>query len=114
MNDIPCENCKEFYDLQKRIPISLPCGHSLCKVCLADVFKRLSYIKCPVDSKKHFLKLDDFPTNFLVRKLISGEITTYASSSQIAKPINTEPVMKKSKSTPDNADTSSKVIYFFL
>ncbi len=73
VNDIPCDNCGEMYDNDKRKPICLPCGHTFCKSCLNEIWKRLSYIKCPQDNKKHFLKIDDFPINFLVQKIITGD-----------------------------------------
>ena len=85
MNDIPCENCGLALDTDKRNPVCLPCGHTVCKSCLTDIWRRLAYIKCPIDSKKHFLKLEDFPTNFLVQKLIAnnGNLSVKPSTDQL-------------------------------
>jgi len=85
MTEIPCENCSEILDSDKRNPMVLPCGHTICKTCLADIWRRLAYIKCPIDAKKHFSKLEDFPTNFLVQKLINNDIKVSGKSSDDTK-----------------------------
>lgn len=104
MSEIPCESCNELLDLDKKKPICLPCGHTLCKSCLNDIWKRMAYIKCPIDSKKHFLKLDDFPTNYLVLKLISNE---KLANKTTTKNLNIG-IVKKNTVTGGKLDSSRK------
>ena len=32
--DLGCCICKSFFDLNKKKPLSLPCGHNFCTSCL--------------------------------------------------------------------------------
>jgi|LauGreDrversion4_2_1035121.scaffolds.fasta_scaffold1370325_1 hypothetical protein len=72
-NNIICETCKESYNVDKKKPIYLPCSHTFCKQCLADNLKKNSYIKCPIDSKKHFQMLEQYPTNQLIMRQLPIE-----------------------------------------
>jgi len=73
-NNLICESCKESYNSDKKKPIYLPCSHTFCKQCLADNLKKNSYIRCPIDNKKHFQMLEQYPTNQLIIRQIPIEI----------------------------------------
>lgn len=44
-----CGVCYEKYDTEHRIPISLPCFHTICQICINSMPKK----ECPFDHK-HF------------------------------------------------------------
>ena len=44
-----CSECDEDYS-QKHPPITLPCGHNICRPCTVSLRRRSGMIKCPVDS----------------------------------------------------------------
>ncbi len=40
-----CPVCENGFELKTRLPISLACGHSICKTCLANLQRNV----CPFD-----------------------------------------------------------------
>lgn len=40
-----CPICENEFSTNQRLPISLGCGHTICRVCLATVYSR----QCPFD-----------------------------------------------------------------
>ncbi len=42
---LSCPVCENGFDLHSRTPISLGCGHSVCKTCLANLQRAV----CPFD-----------------------------------------------------------------
>ena len=74
-NILICEICKEPFNLDKKKTIFLPCLHTFCKMCLLEIFKKNSYIKCPADNKKHFQSIDFYPPNStFLRQINSNEL----------------------------------------
>lgn len=72
-NSLICETCKDSYNTDKKKPIYLPCSHTFCKLCLADNLKKNTYIKCPIDNKKHFQMLDQYTTNQMILRQLNYE-----------------------------------------
>ena len=47
-----CPKCNNFYtNEESHLPISIPCGHIICKTCINSSYYN-SYLICPIDSKK--------------------------------------------------------------
>jgi hypothetical protein len=72
MNSTNCGKCNLEYNGEKKAPIFLPCGHTFCKKCLKDIYKKNSFIICPEDGKKLYLALDHYPVNHLILKKITN------------------------------------------
>ena len=49
-----CPICGNEFSTNQRLPISLGCGHTICRVCLATLYNR----QCPFDQVSDF-----FPIN---------------------------------------------------
>ena len=68
-----CSVCLQQYDLDERIPKTLPlCGHTICVKCLSVILLEFEP-RCPLDKKKFstdYRTVDTFPTNFTVRGLL--------------------------------------------
>lgn len=59
-----CPICENEFSTNQRLPISLGCGHTICRVCLATVYNR----QCPFD-QVHF-ELFFSKINYFTLKLI--------------------------------------------
>ncbi len=46
---LSCQICMNGYDRGNRLPLTLKCGHSLCKEC-ADALIKKNNRKCPFDN----------------------------------------------------------------
>ncbi len=44
-----CPVCENGFELKTRLPISLGCGHSVCKTCLANLQRNV----CPFDQVRN-------------------------------------------------------------
>jgi len=62
--------CNEFEDTQRR-PISLGCGHTMCKACLSTLHKT----QCPFDQAAVSTDIDKLPVNTALLKLVGAQIT---------------------------------------
>ena len=45
-----CPSCKEHFNLQDRRPYNIPCGHTLCLVCIKSLATG-GELKCPLDNE---------------------------------------------------------------
>ena len=61
-----CEICHEIYTESYRIPLNLPCGHTLCDICIDEIKKHSPQFKCP------YCKADvrdlNFPKSYQILK----------------------------------------------
>ena len=56
-NVFNCPKCKIKFDQSRKIPLTLPCGHIICKECLSISDKLI----CPIDSTIFRDKLASIP-----------------------------------------------------
>ena len=62
------------FDLQKRLPLSLKCGHSLCEACAKELCKD-RFVRCPFDKKSaDCSSTDQMGKNFVVMDLIEAVV----------------------------------------
>jgi hypothetical protein len=61
-----CLGCNLNFNILKRKPIALPCGHSFCNTCVDSSYKATSYIKCWTCYKKHFHELQNLNINHMI------------------------------------------------
>ena len=87
-----CENCKETFNLSTKMPYLLPCGHTLCRFCLENIWEKQKKLKCPFDQIEHINHhIDSLPRNEILIDIIknySGLKKTRAERSKIINKIN--------------------------
>ncbi|CAL4113710.1 unnamed protein product [Meganyctiphanes norvegica] len=70
MESIKCEICFHPFNIIKRRPRCLPCGHSFCSLCLKEIVNQ-NIITCP--TCRQFYEIDqlkEIPINYSVEKLL--------------------------------------------
>ncbi|XP_042222281.1 uncharacterized protein LOC121866577 isoform X1 [Homarus americanus] len=69
-NPEECNVCVTNYDRGKRRPRTLPCGHTFCSLCLADMIKK-SHLSCPSCRVEHKAKSPtQFPISYAMEAVI--------------------------------------------
>lgn len=68
--DLICEICNNPYELEMRNPICIPCGHTLCLVCLKENYEKEGKVRCINDNKIFNLKPEQYAKNYFILKLI--------------------------------------------
>lgn len=96
-DELTCSICREVW----QEPITLPCQHSLCRQCLAQLLKNTvtregEHVPCP-ECRSPFCRMDEYelaevPTNFklaeIVRKLQGHASNGGVSCAEHAKPFS--------------------------
>uniref|UniRef100_A0A1I7UV60 RING-type domain-containing protein n=1 Tax=Caenorhabditis tropicalis TaxID=1561998 RepID=A0A1I7UV60_9PELO len=96
-----CPVCRDTYDTDERCPLSIPCGHTVCKECAArlpELFDEFTFaivkINCPVCRAKHVVqRFADTPHGFPVNAqllLIIDRMMEVADREKNAKPRRVE------------------------
>ncbi|XP_076468050.1 uncharacterized protein LOC143298906 [Babylonia areolata] len=67
---LSCEVCYKLFSEHANRPISLGCGHTVCKLCLS----RLQQNKCPFDQSPITCDIDKLPVNYALLQLIGAAI----------------------------------------
>ena len=70
--DIACELCKESFNLDDRVPYTLPCGKTFCYKCVESVTTNKGNIICPIDNTKCPLSSTDLKPNQLLLTLLGN------------------------------------------
>jgi len=73
--DLKCEICNISYDIETRFPICIPCGHTLCLLCLKEKYDKDGKIRCNLDNKIFNLKPEQYAKNHFILKLIQSKKT---------------------------------------
>ena len=68
---LSCPVCYNVFNEHLHRPISLACGHTVCKTCLSKLQQR----KCPFDQSLITRDIDDLPANFALLQLVSATAT---------------------------------------
>jgi hypothetical protein len=72
-NLLRCQICMNRFDLQKRPPLSLKCGHTLCEACAKELCKDRP-VRCPFDKKSaDCSSTDQMGKNYVILDLIEAE-----------------------------------------
>lgn len=66
---LSCPVCCNSFDDKLRQPISLSCGHSICKSCLYNLHRK----QCPFDQTNINVDIDHLPINSALLQLVSTE-----------------------------------------
>lgn len=68
---LSCPVCQNEFEVSKRPPISLGCGHTTCRTCLENLQRR----QCPFDQTPISVELSALPVNTALLRLIgTGEV----------------------------------------
>lgn len=70
---LSCPICRHEFDRVSRQPISLACGHTLCKSCLCKLHRR----QCPFDQSSVSIEAEDLPVNTALLQLISPSVASH-------------------------------------
>ena len=63
---LSCPICFNMFDEGNLRPISLGCGHTVCKTCLSNLQQK----KCPFDQNTIMRAIDELPVNFALLQLV--------------------------------------------
>lgn len=58
-----CDNCAKNFNLGLNLPHILPCGHTICKACLDEIWNKSYNIKCPLDNLEKLGSIKKIPKN---------------------------------------------------
>uniref|UniRef100_T1IW63 RING-type E3 ubiquitin transferase n=1 Tax=Strigamia maritima TaxID=126957 RepID=T1IW63_STRMM len=67
---LSCPVCYNEFDENIRRPISLGCGHTVCKTCLSKLHRK----QCPFDQTTINMDIDHLPVNFALLQLVGANI----------------------------------------
>ncbi|XP_077986056.1 roquin-1-like isoform X2 [Glandiceps talaboti] len=65
-----CPICYNDFDESARRPISLGCGHTVCRTCLAQLHRK----QCPFDQSTINTDINSLPANYALLQLVGAEI----------------------------------------
>ncbi|XP_072015835.1 LOW QUALITY PROTEIN: uncharacterized protein [Amphiura filiformis] len=68
---LSCPVCYHEFNENIRRPISLGCGHTVCKTCLSQLQRK----QCPFDQSPITQDIDDLPANYALLQLVGAEVT---------------------------------------
>ena len=70
-----CKNCQELFDISKRKPLLLKCGHTFCEYCLNSLYDS-EKILCPSDSiPSDFEEFTQISVNYLILEAVETQKT---------------------------------------
>ncbi|XP_059425328.1 roquin-1a [Carassius carassius] len=65
-----CPICTQTFEETHRKPISLGCGHTVCKMCLNKLHRKA----CPFDQTNISTDIEQLPVNTALLQLVSGQV----------------------------------------
>lgn len=67
---LSCPVCYNLFNEQCHRPISLGCGHTVCKTCLSKLHSK----KCPFDQSVISRTIEELPVNYALLQLVGAAI----------------------------------------
>ncbi|XP_065225766.1 roquin-2 isoform X2 [Planococcus citri] len=95
-----CPVCCNEYDYLHN-PISLACGHTVCKLCLS----KLQIKQCPFDQTAITIDLNDLPVNYALLQLVSSTVYNLPEKNQTQMKLQS-----KVKLNPDDTHHYAKAL----
>lgn len=65
---LSCPVCCNEFDVTLRGPISLGCGHTICKACLSNLHRK----QCPFDHTTISIDIESLPVNTALLQLVGA------------------------------------------
>lgn len=66
-----CPICTQTFEETVRRPISLGCGHTVCKMCLNKLHRKA----CPFDQTAISTDIEQLPVNTALLQLVGGQVS---------------------------------------
>ncbi|OAD62090.1 Roquin [Eufriesea mexicana] len=73
---LSCPVCCHDFDVAIRGPISLGCGHTICRTCLANLHRK----QCPFDQSIINTEIERLPVNEALLQLVGNPVSTNVAS----------------------------------
>lgn len=67
---LSCPVCCNEFDISFRSPISLGCGHTICKACLSNLHRK----QCPFDQTTISIDIENLPVNYALLQLVGASV----------------------------------------
>ncbi|KAL2729391.1 roquin-2 isoform X1 [Vespula squamosa] len=74
---LSCPVCCHDFDVAVRGPISLGCGHTICRTCLANLHRK----QCPFDQSTINTEIERLPVNEALLQLVGNTVPTNVATS---------------------------------
>ncbi|XP_015178822.1 PREDICTED: roquin-1 isoform X3 [Polistes dominula] len=74
---LSCPVCCHDFDVAVRGPISLGCGHTICRTCLANLHRK----QCPFDQSTINTEIERLPINEALLQLVGNTVPTNVATS---------------------------------
>ena len=68
-----CPICTQTFEETVRRPISLGCGHTVCKMCLNKLHRKA----CPFDQTAISTDIEQLPVNTALLQLVGGQVRCF-------------------------------------
>lgn len=68
-----CPICTQTFEETVRRPISLGCGHTVCKMCLNKLHRKA----CPFDQTAISTDIEQLPVNTALLQLVGGQVSPF-------------------------------------
>lgn len=75
-----CPICTQTFEETVRRPISLGCGHTVCKMCLNKLHRKA----CPFDQTAINTDIEQLPVNSALLQLVGGQVRCAMTWFQLA------------------------------
>lgn len=76
---LSCPVCCNEFDATLRSPISLGCGHTVCKTCLSNLQRK----QCPFDQTGINTDIENLPVNFALLQLVGASVPESEGSGNV-------------------------------
>ncbi|XP_044734372.1 roquin-1 [Chrysoperla carnea] len=76
---LSCPVCCNEFDIALRSPISLGCGHTICKACLSNLHRK----QCPFDQTTISTDITNLPVNYALLQLVGATIPNDLDESEL-------------------------------
>ncbi|GJQ67677.1 putative zinc ion binding protein [Trypoxylus dichotomus] len=83
---LSCPVCFNEFDVSLRSPISLGCGHTICKTCLSNLHRK----QCPFDQTTISIDIDSLPVNTALLQLVTTTVKNDSTDTVDAKVVPQE------------------------
>ncbi|XP_063240997.1 roquin-1 isoform X2 [Bacillus rossius redtenbacheri] len=83
---LSCPVCCNEFDATLRSPISLGCGHTVCKTCLSNLHRK----QCPFDQTGINTEIENLPINFALLQLVGASLPESEGNGNIKHLTNEE------------------------
>lgn len=96
---LSCPVCCNEFDADARGPVSLRCGHSICRGCLTSLHRK----QCPFDQSQFRVDVSKIPLNAALVRLVGGVLHDEEIDKSLLPPYNVQYYCRASRCIQDLA-----------